>query len=255
MPFKTRLSALVGTMLLAYCAILLSSPALASTEVNKDSLANPLDYFISSLYNNFEWQEAKPQYDIFKRGVVGYLNLKSQNRLSDKGILTLVDFRSSANVERMWVLDLKGNRVLYHNLVAHGRNSGDEYATKFSNRFGSYQSSLGFYVTGATYTGKHGLSLRLDGVEPLINSNARKRAVVMHSAEYVSHDFANQYGRLGRSLGCPAIPVENHKEVIDRLSDNTCLFIFYNSVDYAGQTTLHNEQIAHTFLVSNGHDL
>ena len=104
-------------------------------------------------------------------------------------ILTIVDFSLSSTQERMWVIDMKNQKVLLKSLVAHGRNSGLEYAKDFSNTNESFKSSLGFYITGETYTGKHGLSLRLDGMEYGINDNARNRAVVVHGADYVSKSF------------------------------------------------------------------
>jgi hypothetical protein len=112
-------------------------------------------------------------------------------------------------------------------LVAHGKNSGVNYAESYSNQRYSNKSSLGFYVTGETYTGKHGYSLRLKGLESGINDNAYKRAIVIHPAKYVSREFINKFGRLGRSYGCPAIPLENHGEIINMIKGKTCLFIYY----------------------------
>jgi len=128
--------------------------------------------------------------------------------------------------------------VVLKSLVAHGRNSGDEFATKFSNSAESFQSSLGFYVTGEVYQGKHGFSLRLDGLEYGINDNARNRAVVIHGADYVSDKFAKSNGRLGRSLGCPAVPYAIHKEFINTIKDKSCLFIYHPSRTYVAKSKL-----------------
>jgi hypothetical protein len=103
-----------------------------------------------------------------------------------KNILTLIDFSLSSNVKRLWIIDLNTKTVLFNSLVAHGRNTGNEFAASFSNKSESFKSSLGFYATGEVYQGKHGLSLRLDGLERGVNDNARARAVVMHGADYVA---------------------------------------------------------------------
>jgi hypothetical protein len=187
---------------------------------------------VISLYNNLDAKNFKlPQLESFTKALEGFYQLK-QKGLIQNDILTLVDFSLSANSKRMWVIDMSTNTVLYHSLVAHGRNSGEEFATAFSNKSESYQSSLGFYLTGETYQGKHGLSLRLDGLERGINDKARERAVVIHGADYVSDSFIKQNKRLGRSLGCPALPVELNQEIIKTIKDKSCLFIYHPSRSY-----------------------
>lgn len=187
---------------------------------------------VISLYNNLDAKNFKlPQLESFTKALEGFYQLK-QKGLIQNDILTLVDFSLSANSKRMWVIDMSTNTVLYHSLVAHGRNSGEEFATAFSNKSESYQSSLGFYLTGETYQGKHGLSLRLDGLERGINDKARERAVVIHGADYVSDSFIKQHKRLGRSQGCPALPVELNQEIIKTIKDKSCLFIYHPSRSY-----------------------
>ncbi|PKP18997.1 MAG: hypothetical protein CVU07_00805 [Bacteroidetes bacterium HGW-Bacteroidetes-23] len=187
---------------------------------------------VISLYNNLDAKNFKlPQLESFTKALEGFYQLK-QKGLIQNDILTLVDFSLSANSKRMWVIDMSTNTVLYHSLVAHGRNSGEEFATAFSNKSESYQSSLGFYLTGETYQGKHGLSLRLDGLERGINDKARERAVVIHGADYVSDSFIKQNKRLGRSQGCPALPVELNQEIIKTIKDKSCLFIYHPSRSY-----------------------
>ena len=149
-----------------------------------------------------------------------------------KIILSLIDFSLSANTKRLWVIDLDNDTILLHSLVAHGRNTGQEFANNFSNAAESYKSSLGFYSTGEIYNGKHGKSLKLDGLEPGINDNARNRAVVVHGANYVSESFVRNNKRLGRSLGCPAVPVEITNELINIIKDKSCLFIYFPSESY-----------------------
>src|SRR5690606_20192866 len=131
---------------------------------------------------------ALPKLESFSKALEGFYKMKEQGLVS-KDILTLIDFSLSSNTKRLWIIDLSTNTVLYNSLVAHGRNTGNEFAKSFSNQAESYKSSLGFYATGEVYHGKHGLSLKLDGLEPGVNSNARNRAVVMHGADYVSESF------------------------------------------------------------------
>lgn len=167
-----------------------------------------------------------PNQDSFTKALEGFYQWKEKG-LIQKDILTLVDFSLSSTEERLWVIDIKNNTILFQSLVAHGRNSGDEFATNFSNTPESHKSSLGFYATGETYIGKHGYSLRLDGLEKGKNNNARKRAIVMHGATYVSKEFIKNNGRLGRSFGCPSVPTELTNELIDIIKNQSCLYIYY----------------------------
>jgi hypothetical protein len=169
-----------------------------------------------------------PKLESFTKALKGFYLLKEKG-LVQKNILTIIDFSLSSNTKRLWVIDLTTNTILYNSLVAHGRNTGDEFANSFSNASESFKSSLGFYTTGEVYSGKHGQSLRLDGLEKGVNSNARNRAVVIHGANYVSDAFIKNNRRLGRSLGCPAIPEELTKEIINTIKDKSCLFIYHPS--------------------------
>jgi len=198
----------------------------------------------SDIYEDLSCGVQKPDFTVFKEALTGFFNLREQNRIG-KNYLTIIDFSLSSNKERMWIIDMSRLEVIRLGLVAHGRNSGEEYASSFSNTILSNKSSLGFYITGKTYTGKHGLSLYLDGVEPGINDNARARAIVIHSAEYVSRKFIDEYGRLGRSFGCPAIPIEGHDRIINLLSGGSCLFIYYPDDNYLNTCRLLSEN---TFL-------
>jgi hypothetical protein len=184
------------------------------------------------VYNNLNANKfALPKLECFTEALKGFHLLKEKGLIS-KNILTLIDFSMSSNSKRLWVIDLTTNTILYSSLVAHGRNTGNEFATSFSNIAQSFKSSLGFYATGEIYTGKHGKSLKLDGLEKGINSNARERAVVIHGAKYVSNSFIQNNKRLGRSLGCPALPVELTNEIIQTIKDKSCLFIYYPSETY-----------------------
>jgi hypothetical protein len=142
-------------------------------------------------------------------------------------MLTLVDFTRPSDERRLWVLDLERGEVRFHELVTHGRESGLRESTRFSNVPASKQSSLGLFRTGETYVGRHGYSLRLDGLEPGTNHLARDRAIVMHAADYATPAFAAQHGRLGRSHGCPALDPAVHRDVIDAIRGGTALFAYY----------------------------
>jgi hypothetical protein len=142
-------------------------------------------------------------------------------------ILTVIDYSLPSTERRLWVIDMRSGRVLFHELVAHGRNSGENLAIAFSNRPGSKQSSLGLFRTAGTYEGRHGYSLRLSGLEPGVNDAAWERSIVVHGAPYVGAEFAAQHGRLGRSWGCPALAPGVHRRVIERIRNGTALFVYY----------------------------
>jgi len=183
----------------------------------------------ASIYSQLDANSfALPNFECFNLALNGFHKLKEKG-LIQKNILTLVDFSMSSNTKRLWVIDLNRNIVLFQTLVAHGRNTGEEFANNFSNQAESFKSSIGFYATGEIYNGKHGLSLKLDGLEKGLNDNARERAVVVHGADYVSESFIRQNKRLGRSQGCPAIPVEMNEKIINVIKNKSCLFIYHPS--------------------------
>lgn len=183
----------------------------------------------ASIYNELDANSfTLPNFDCFSLAMNGFQKLKERG-IIQKNILTLVDFSLSSNKKRLWVIDLDRGKVLFQTLVAHGRNTGEEFASNFSNKAESYQSSIGFYATGEIYNGKHGLSLKLDGLEKGLNDKARDRAVVIHGADYVSESFIRQNKRLGRSQGCPAIPVEMNEKIISVIKNKSCLFLYHPS--------------------------
>ena len=171
-------------------------------------------------------QFALPNLESFAKALKGFYLLKEKGVIQ-KDILTLVDFSLSSNTKRLWVIDLTTNTILYNSLVAHGRNTGEEFANNFSNAAQSFKSSLGFYSTGEIYNGKHGNSLKLDGLEKGVNDNARNRGIVMHAADYVSDFFIKAHNRLGRSQGCPALPIEFTEKIINKIKGKSCLYIYY----------------------------
>ena len=168
-----------------------------------------------------------PSFEVFNIAYKGFNSLKNDSHDLKHDILTVSDFSLSSNEKRMWVIDLQNNKVLFNDLVAHGRNSGNEFARKFSNIPETNMSSIGFYVTGKTYHGKHGLSLFLHGKDRGFNDNAKRRAIVMHGADYVSESFIKKYGRLGRSFGCPSVSMTIYKDLINTIADGSCIFIYY----------------------------
>lgn len=187
-----------------------------------------------AIYNEAELEDKGLSFDVFEKGFVGFHNMKRQHATaSNKAILTVIDFTKSSREKRLWIIDLEAKKVLFNTLVAHGRNTGEDKALKFSNTPNSFMSSLGFYLTDATYFGKHGLSLRLSGMDGSYNSNAMARAIVMHGADYATAAFVKQYGRLGRSLGCPAVPREISKDIIMAIKDKTVMYIHGNDSKYA----------------------
>ncbi len=173
-------------------------------------------------------------YTAFNEAVNGYNRIL----LKKKEILTLIDFTKPSTEERLYVLDMKNNKMLYSSYVSHGRNSGNNYATSFSNENGSYKSSLGFYLTENTYVGKNGYSLVLDGLEEGINDHAKERAIVIHGAPYSDPSVIKKDGRLGRSLGCPALPPAISKEVINTIKDGSILYIYADNTDYQQQSSI-----------------
>lgn len=171
--------------------------------------------------------------NVFEKAYQGFINLQKAGKLNaDSHILSVCDFSMSSNTKRLWIIDLNEKKVLFNSLVAHGKNTGEEFATQFSNIESSYQSSLGFYVTENTYNGDNGYSLKLHGMDKGFNDLAMQRAIVMHGADYVSERFAAQHQRIGRSWGCPAVPRELAANIINTIKDKTCLFIYYPSDAY-----------------------
>lgn len=186
----------------------------------------------------------------FYLAYIGYLNLRNDG-LTHSPILTIVDFNKPSVSPRMWVINLDQDSVLINTWSAHGKGSGIEEATQFSNTPGSHQTSLGFYITAEEYIGANGRSLRLDGIDLEFNTNARSRYVVMHGADYVSRDTINAYGYLGNSEGCPAVSHEVNHQIIDWVKNRSVLFITGPSKNYHSKWI--NTEKATAFLESEAH--
>ena len=181
------------------------------------------------LYDSLQLKDLGLSKDAFIEALKGYEVLRSSGKLNNDNMLTIADFSLPSSQKRLFVIDIENLKVLYNTYVAHGRNSGKEYANRFSNTPQSNMSSLGFYVTGKTYYGEHGLSLKLEGEEEGINDNAKNRAIVIHCADYVSEKMIETLGYLGRSLGCPALPKKYSKPIIETIKDGSCFFIYSRS--------------------------
>ena len=217
--------------------------AVTKTNLKSDATGNlsAFDKIVLSEYLDLDEKSfIKPELESFKAAFKGYNKLKNEGKLQ-KNLLTIIDFTKSSTERRMWVIDMENQEILYQTVVSHGRNSGKEYANDFSNTRESFKSSLGFYTTAETYFGKHGLSLRLDGLEPGINDNARERAIVIHAADYANENLGKKQGYLGRSLGCPALPNEVAHKIINLIKDESCLFIYHaGKTDYIEKSELLN---------------
>lgn len=179
--------------------------------------------------------------DAFRFALRGFERLKKEGKLLNESVLTIIDFSQSSNKKRMYVIDLYKKALLFNTYVAHGRNTGDEFAEKFSNIPGTFQSSLGFYLTENMAIGsKVGLSLILKGLEKGINDKAREREIIMHGADYATEDFIQKHGRLGRSYGCPSLPPDQIKPVAETIKNGSLLFIYNPDENYVQKSPVLN---------------
>jgi hypothetical protein len=217
---------LLNFMTLLLSIILFFTPF--NNQTNSEDLFKP-DFNVNQLWSDCGL-EGIVSLDLFKIAMFGYNQI---DLIKEKKILTIIDYTKPSTEKRFFVINLERKVLLYHCFVAHGKNSGENYTKNFSNQSLSLESCLGFFITAETYFGKNGYSLRLDGIENGINDNARKRSIVIHGADYVSQEFLNKHGRLGRSWGCPAIPIDLSKEIIDSIANGSCLFIYGNDDEYS----------------------
>ncbi len=192
------------------------------------------------IYNDMELHDSGLSQKAFEYGLIGYYKMRKRGLLHRSDILSICDFSQSSSNKRMYVIDVRNHKLLYRTYVAHGINSGEEYANSFSNRPESCKSSLGFYVTRKTYMGSNGLSLRIDGVEKGFNDMANRRNIVIHGASYVSQRILHKYGVMGTTFGCPALPEEMSTQIIPVVKDGTCFFIYYPSKKYLEKSAVIN---------------
>lgn len=220
LPFAFAKSATGGSKLFHHA----DNPGKRGTEDSLQFLPS-----LKSAYDSLQLSLAGLSQQAFDYAKKGLDKLVAEGKLINDSIISIIDFSQPSNKKRLFVLDIKNYRVLFNTLVAHGRNTGREQATYFSNQNASYMSSPGFYITAETYEGKNGYSLKLEGMERGINDNAYERGIVVHGAPYVSQDFVNAQGYIGRSQGCPAVPVQVSRPIINTIKGGTCMFIYHPS--------------------------
>lgn len=172
-----------------------------------------------------------------QHAIKGYEKLKEAGQLINQRYLTIADFSKPSSEKRLFIIDMQKMEIVVNTLVAHGRNSGVLFAKNFSNKNNSYQSSLGFYITGEIYKGKHGMSLQLTGIESGINDKAKQRAIVMHGADYVNDQLIQKQGYIGRSLGCPAVPQNQVQDIIQTIKGASLLYIYAPNHNYTKQSS------------------
>lgn len=233
---------LIAYLSISCIAILGSSftvlPSIAEKTLTASSSRNNADNIAekaAALYDQMNLGDLGLSEKAFDYAYKGYENLVEQNKLSDPEYLTICDFTQSSKQKRLYLIDIATGTLVLNTYVAHGHNSGGLFATRFSNKLRSKQSSLGFYVTRNTYVGEHGLSLRVEGLEPGFNDKAYSRAIVVHGADYIGNGFT------GRSYGCPAVPKQESKTIINTIKNGTCLFIYHPDKKYIQGSKILND--------------
>lgn len=234
---RTFLFAFIGVFSLL--SISISSTAPGEKKINSsDEIISDFEYeqlIFTSIYTDCELKD-KLDFDVFKSAMEGYNNIDAPN----KKLLSIIDYSKPSNEKRFFIIDVENRNLLYNTLVAHGKKSGYVNATKFSNKYGSHKSSLGFFRTGYSYFGKRGYSLQLEGLEKGINDNARSRGIVIHGANYVDERLADGNGVIGRSWGCPAVSKKLSKEIINLLKGGSLLYIYADDEVYKEKSVLAN---------------
>jgi hypothetical protein len=195
---------------------------------------------VDAMYSESNLEAQGLRREVFEYAYKGYLRLLDEHKLVKSNVITICDFSQSSRNKRLYVVDLETRKVLVNTYVAHGRRSGGEYAKTFSNKWSSHKSSLGFYVTETTYVGKHGLALKIRGLEKGINDKADRRNIVIHGSKYVGEGFIQSNKFNGRSFGCPAIPNADVHEVIEDMKGGSCFFIYHPTKKYLTSSRILN---------------
>ena len=214
---------------------------ISSVKSNTTSLA---EMRRNNIYDSLKLGSLGLAKEAFDYAMKGLDIMKAVGKVENYNVISIVDFSRASSQKRLYVLDLKNQKVLFNTYVAHGMNSGKEYAQNFSNDPSSDKSSLGFYETLGTYNGEHGYSLKLEGLEKGINDNANKRNIVMHGADYVGADMVRAHGYIGRSWGCPAIPPALQVPIIQKIKNGTCLFIYSPDKNYLSHSEILKQATA-----------
>jgi hypothetical protein len=231
---------IIGVLLLFSITVISWKPFSAittnSTVTKKLGTKELFAQYVSDIYNTANLQQSGMDVAVLQKAITGYFNLKLVNKLSpNSNIITVVDFAKPSHEKRMWIINILNKSLILNTWVAHGQGSGDDMASHFSNNNESHQSSLGFYLASEVYFGKHGRSLKLDGLDAGINSAARARGIVIHAADYVCQNTINQIGRLGRSFGCPAVSPEVSDQVINTMKGGSMLYINGSDTNYTSK--------------------
>lgn len=192
------------------------------------------------LYDSLRLLQAGLEKDIFMKAYKGYLYLLSQGLVTNTQTLSIADFSQSSGNKRLYIIDVHQQKMLFHTFVSHGKNSGGQMATSFSNAKDSYKSTLGFLLTSDTYSGGAGYSLRFQGMEPNINCKVRFRDIVIHGSKYVNDEKAEKDGFVGNSLGCPAVPMSQNKAIINTIKGGSVYFIYHPDEFYNASSPILN---------------
>ena len=234
----------------SFCTLTSMAPADPAPENDEKKFATLLPaaaaeseqvaYWIDSVYTHLRLDSMGLNKQVFFYACKGQQYLQSQDKLNNPNILTICDLSQSSKNKRLYVIDMQQGKVLFHTYVSHGRNSGSEFATSFSNKAESHKSSVGFMITADTYKGKAGYSLRLDGLEKGFNDKARSRAIVMHGSDYVNEYRTDDPIGMGRSYGCPAVPYAVHRQIIDAIKGGSCMFLYGEDRLYTQASTILN---------------
>lgn len=212
------------------------SKSVTTTSAGSATEKSMFNEYVNSIYQGAGLQQTGLNEQVFEKALNGFFNLKAAAKLPESSwIITVIDFAKSSREKRMWIVDVFNKKLILNTWVAHGQGSGDDMANQFSNTNESHQSSLGFYITDDVYFGKHGRSLRLDGMDAGFNDAARNRAIVVHAADYVGLSAITSLGRLGRSFGCPAVSPDVADQVINNIKGKTLLFISGNNPAYTSK--------------------
>jgi len=190
---------------------------------------------------SLELDAINPQ--VFNHALKGYFYLKMHEELKNERFLTIIDYSLSSKERRLWVLDMYEGKTVFHDLVAHGKYTGNEFARNFSNQYNSKKSCLGFLVTGDIYNGRHHRSLKLHGMEYNVNHNAFGRGIVIHGAHYVHTQYVSESETIGRSFGCPAVAQDLIYSLVDAISDGSCVFHFYPDESYLSSSKILNSDL------------
>lgn len=234
-------SVILGVLFVLFSSFSLQDQGNYSLKVNLEGA--DFQKVSEELYTSIYFPENKLDKEVFTKALKGYCYLKFTDQLVNDTFLTVLDFSQSSNEKRMWVINLKERTVAINDLVAHGKYSGTEFAKYFSNQPSSRKSSLGFYVTGEIYNGKHRLSLKLRGKERYWNSNAFARGIVFHGADYVSERYAVANQRIGRSFGCPAVSRDINWDLVHLIDGGSCVFFYHPSARYLNQSRIINNSL------------